>query len=89
MSYTREGNEGVIDSPGNYFGLVNCYPKPPSILAEEETQVEAAVIEKWGSKLSSQLVELQQQKPPNEIFLSSTVPPEISVTGSLEIFQDP
>ena len=88
MSYTNRRNEVIFDSPGNYFELVDCYSKPSSTATEEKIKVEAAAIERRASDLRSQLSELRPQEPPNEILLSS-VPPEILVTGSLKMFQDP
>ena len=39
LGYTNKGNGVFIDSPGDYFGLIDRYPEPPSIEAGEESIV--------------------------------------------------
>ena len=56
-------------------------------MAEEQAQVEADALKIWGSELR-QMLEMQPEEPPKEIYLSS-VPPQIAVTGSLDILKDP
>ena len=52
MSYADKGNEDNIDSPVEYVGLLNCYPEPLSIVAEEKAKNKATAIKNWRSKLS-------------------------------------
>ena len=80
VSYTNEGNEVSIDSPVNFVGLLDCYPEPSSIVAEEKARNEATVIKNCGSEFSQHFADLQLQISPNEVKLLS-IPPEITMFG--------
>ena len=51
MSYMNEGNEVGVHLPVEYVGLLDYYPEPLSIFAEEKIKDKVAAIKKWGSKL--------------------------------------